>query len=374
MTILKFLFLTALLTAQVSAADSLNYSGRLVNADGSPVSGPVNLVFDLVYTNAPAVVVCSKTVAGVTLVNGVFTRKLDFTSGECGGSSLLAIIEATPASESIAIKITDSTNTRVYAAQAVNAMPYSLMADMAKTLVRMGATSGQVLTWNGTQWAPASAGGSGIGTITNIATGTGLTGGPITATGTISIATGGVTTTQILDATIDNVDINSAAAIARSKLANGTASHVLVNDGSGVMSSVAQLAITQGGTGATTASGARTSLGLGSAAVASIGTGIGGVMGSDAVPNCLASQKLQMSVGPVYAWTCATDETFSGGGLASAIDMNSNKITELGTPTVGKSLRRCADRRRADGSVGHRRWWPHQLCRWPCGHRRYDSV
>jgi hypothetical protein len=132
-TILKFLFLTALLTAQVSAADSLNYSGRLVNADGSPVSGPVNLVFDLVYTNAPTVVVCSKSVTGVTLVNGVFTRKLDFTSGECGGSSLLAIIEATPASESIAIKITDSTNTRVYAAQAVNAMPYSLMADMAKT-------------------------------------------------------------------------------------------------------------------------------------------------------------------------------------------------------------------------------------------------
>jgi hypothetical protein len=84
-SILKFFILTALVS-RVFAADSLSYSGRLVNADGSPVSGPVTLVFDLVYTNAPAVAVCSKTVAGVTLVNGVFSRKLDFTSGECGGS------------------------------------------------------------------------------------------------------------------------------------------------------------------------------------------------------------------------------------------------------------------------------------------------
>lgn len=335
MAFFKFIALQLAFVSWAVAADSLSYSGRLVNADGSPVSGPVTLVFDLVYTNAPAVAVCSKTVAGVTLVNGVFSRKLDFTSGECGGSSLLTIIEATPASESIAIKITDSTNSRVYAAQAVNAMPYSFMSDVAKTLVQMGATTGQILAWNGTQWAPASAGGSGIGTITNIATGTGLTGGPITATGTISIATGGVTTTQILDSTIANIDVSTTAAIARTKLASGTASHVLVNDGSGVMSSVAQVAVTQGGTGASSASGARTNLGLGTAAVANIGTGIGGVMGSDAVPNCLASQKLQMSVGPVYAWTCATDLTFTGGGVSSAIDMNSNKITELATPTVG---------------------------------------
>lgn len=52
---------------------------------------------------------------------------------------------------------------------------------------------------------------------------------------------------------IDNDDINASAAIARTKLASGTASHVLVNDGTGVMSSEAQLAGTRGGTGVSNA-------------------------------------------------------------------------------------------------------------------------
>lgn len=55
---------------------------------------------------------------------------------------------------------------------------------------------------------------------------------------------------------IVNADVNAAAAIARSKLASGTASHVLINDGTGVMSSEATLAITRGGTGAATATAA----------------------------------------------------------------------------------------------------------------------
>lgn len=49
---------------------------------------------------------------------------------------------------------------------------------------------------------------------------------------------------------IDNADIKTGAAIARNKLANGTASHVVINDGSGVMSSEATLAKVRGGTGA----------------------------------------------------------------------------------------------------------------------------
>ncbi len=46
-----------------------------------------------------------------------------------------------------------------------------------------------------------------------------------------------------------------------------------------------------------------------------IGTAAGDAMGADAVPNCLASEKLQMSAGPVYAWSCVTDAT--GGDFES---------------------------------------------------------
>jgi hypothetical protein len=49
---------------------------------------------------------------------------------------------------------------------------------------------------------------------------------------------------------IENADIKSGAAIARNKLASGTINHVLINDGSGVMSSEATLAKSRGGAGA----------------------------------------------------------------------------------------------------------------------------
>lgn len=49
--------------------------------------------------------------------------------------------------------------------------------------------------------------------------------------------------------TIVNADISASAALARSKVASGTANHVVINDGSGNLSSEAQLAGTRGGTG-----------------------------------------------------------------------------------------------------------------------------
>ncbi len=49
---------------------------------------------------------------------------------------------------------------------------------------------------------------------------------------------------------ITDSEVSASAAITRTKLANGTVNHVLINDGSGVMSSEAQLAKSRGGTGA----------------------------------------------------------------------------------------------------------------------------
>jgi hypothetical protein len=50
-------------------------------------------------------------------------------------------------------------------------------------------TPSQVPTWNGSAWTCGTGGGGGgTGTVTSITTGTGLTGGPITTTGTISLS------------------------------------------------------------------------------------------------------------------------------------------------------------------------------------------
>lgn len=106
-------------------------------------------------------------------------------------------------------------------------------------------STNSVYQYNGTQWTPVVL--SGGGTVTNVATGTGLTGGPITSTGTISIAASGVTATelaanavtnakiatnavnssQIIDGTITDADVSGSAAIAVNKLATGTNGQVL---------------------------------------------------------------------------------------------------------------------------------------------------
>lgn len=69
-------------------------------------------------------------------------------------------------------------------------------------------------------------------------------------TGDITITDAGVT--SITAGAIVNADINAAAAIERTKLAIGTASQVVVNDVSGVMTSLAQLTPALGGTGTNT--------------------------------------------------------------------------------------------------------------------------
>ncbi len=71
-----------------------------------------------------------------------------------------------------------------------------------------GATAGQILKWNGTNWTP-QADNAGIGTVTSITAGTGLTGGTITGTGTIALGATGVTAasygsaTQVPQITVD---------------------------------------------------------------------------------------------------------------------------------------------------------------------------
>lgn len=65
-------------------------------------------------------------------------------------------------------------------------------------LAQQNAQPGQVLKWDGNQWTPAndltgSGGGGGTGTVTQVNTGAGLTGGPITTIGTIALSPSGVT-------------------------------------------------------------------------------------------------------------------------------------------------------------------------------------
>lgn len=68
----------------------------------------------------------------------------------------------------------------------------------------------------------------------------------VTATGTLYVKTAGLANTwspiaagAVVDGSIVNADVNASAAIARSKIASGTARHVVVNDSGGALSGVA---------------------------------------------------------------------------------------------------------------------------------------
>ncbi len=213
--------IVSLLATVAHASQSISYSGRLVNSNGSPVGGNANLTFDLAYSGQLGVNVCSQQVDGIGLVNGVFHVALDFPN--CNLTNVLAGI---PSGQSISIRVTDRTKdpNRVYSFQAVHSVPFSLMSEISKQLAQMSAAEGQVLTWNSTAklWEPRTPVAPSGGTVTSVMGDQGLVSSTTAGNVTIGILDQGVTSTKILDGTIVDVDISATAEIAQSKIKNLT--------------------------------------------------------------------------------------------------------------------------------------------------------
>jgi len=105
-------------------------------------------------------------------------------------------------------------------------------------------TAGQVLTTNGTTvyWSTVSGGGGGSGTVTSVATGNGMTGGPITTTGTVSVlANTGIvanSTGVFVNAAYIATIASNSATYANSSVTNtftvGTASYFVSNGNLGI--------------------------------------------------------------------------------------------------------------------------------------------
>jgi hypothetical protein len=166
--------------------------------------------------------------------------------------------------------------------------------------------NGDVLKYTiGTGWLCATDDNSaGAGDISDVIAGVGLTGGAVTGAATLNIDVGtGANQIVQLDG-LGNLPSVNASALTSLNPANLSG----------------PVAIAQGGTGAATALAARSALGLGTGAVANIGTaGIadigtaaGNVMAANGVPVCLSTQKLQMSTGPAFTWSCVADLTGAG--------------------------------------------------------------
>ncbi len=120
----------------------------------------------------------------------------------------------------------------------------SVVRIQGRSVASTAPTSGQVLAWNGTAWAPAAA--SGGGTVTGITAGTGLAGGTITSSGTITanfgtvagtITQGGTTVLKTGDTMSGALTISTNGTGSSLSVSNATTATsdcvVITNQGSG---------------------------------------------------------------------------------------------------------------------------------------------
>ncbi|MBL8246307.1 MAG: hypothetical protein JNL89_19070 [Rhodanobacteraceae bacterium] len=240
----------ALPLSAYALSNSFSYQGSL-NDGGSPASGSYDLQFQL-QTSAGVNVGAPLVREDVAVSGGLFSVELDFGAAITSGDFRLQIGVRPGASTGAYTTLSPTTNIRPtpqaqvagIASEAVTVSPDSItsasiqsgavttseIADstVLSTDIADGTIGGVDVDINEVQWRVANActpgqairtiaatgavtcentvGGSG-GTVTSIATGTGLTGGPITASGTISIANSGVTSALIADGTVANADL-----------------------------------------------------------------------------------------------------------------------------------------------------------------------
>jgi hypothetical protein len=193
----------------------------------------------------------------------------------------------------------------------------------------------------------------GTGTVTSVSTGTGLSGGPITTSGTISLASAyagnGIGTVNGIAKGNGSGTITAATAgtdyVIPSGSITGTSGNV-----------TGTVAIGNGGTGANTASGARTNLGLGTVATQTAPSGTS----SQLLSNNGTGGFNNVTVGSGLTYSGGTLSSSAGGGTVTSvgtsgsvngITLTGGPITTSGTITLGGTLGSIANSQLSNSSI-----------------------
>lgn len=190
--------------AAAPLGSAFSYQGELRDA-GAPANGLFDLELCLFDQFAGASALACVSAADVPVENGLFSTAVDFGSSAFVGEQRFLELRVRPGASSGAY-------TTLAPRQLIRAVPEALRA-----------ASSSAAPWSGLSGVPAGFA-DGIdndsgGTVISVGAGTGLSGGPITGSGTLSIANGGVGSAQIADGSIAAVDLASNA-VGTAQLAN----------------------------------------------------------------------------------------------------------------------------------------------------------
>ena len=233
--ILKILIAFNFLVASISDAgvfNTLNYSGRIVNSDGSPKEGPVDLEINFFDSESGGSSISTIDFASTPLTNGTFNLEIVISD-----SQLSTVLDS---STDTWIEVTDSTNSTVYPRQKLSSVPYASRIPVKSSTFHWdgkeldltdSCSDGQVLKYLSGSWGCGSPTESAGGTIgpSDIAP---------NAIEEDKIKDDAVTSSKIADGSLVDADINVSANIAQSKINNLTTDLAAKADSSALSSKV----------------------------------------------------------------------------------------------------------------------------------------
>lgn len=182
--LIKFIFCAVLaLLPQLSFAappQTINYQGYLTNPGGTPVNTTVVMTFRLYNTASAGTALYTETQLSVPVSNGSFNAVI-------GASTPIPLPFDVPYWLTVAVNSDAEMSPR----QPLASSAYAFRSAAADTVSSTATLAGSQLTGSITSATIPLAnvvGASSLGTVTNIATGAGLAGGPITSSGTVNLA------------------------------------------------------------------------------------------------------------------------------------------------------------------------------------------